>query len=287
MSIYYFPKDDPDFSGIISYSPYHSIVCNKRPFGDVCAEEYLEFARADLARGDRAGLLDSFGNSKRCFHYHIDRLLFRFGLRDTTSNSDFPMKLELLRELRIISGTLLRVFNRERNAMEHDYIAPPREIVEGAIDLCELLLQATERYLTRTPARIRVVLASDDRDLILTLEPGSTCIRKFVVHGSTSEETKYGKVYKEPLFKLGDDSLSDGLSIEEKPDEAIPLKLENKDQWLQILRMFSAASSESPTHPHQYPEELLVIIQHVIPLKVAREAFEAMIRDKKIPKKKA
>jgi hypothetical protein len=143
-----FPEGNPDFEGVISYSPMHRIVCQEKPFGDVSAEEYLTFTRDDLSRDDRAGLVNSLGNAKRCFHCHVDRLLYRFGLRDATDSLHFPRKIDLLNELRIVSGTLHRVFNRERNAVEHDYVAPTPEIDEGSVDLCELLLLATERFLS-------------------------------------------------------------------------------------------------------------------------------------------
>jgi hypothetical protein len=275
MSVYYFPKDDAEFVGVVSYSPLDRMACPTTPFGDVCAEEYLEFARADLSRGDRAGLMNALGNAKKCFHYQTDRLLYRFGLRDATSRSEFPQKVELLRDLHIVSGTLLRTFNRERNIMEHDYLAPTPEIAEGSIDLCELFLLATQRYLQDTPARMRVVLADDPRDLILMLEAGGHRIQRSAVLGTTPEETQHGRIYKEPLFKLAQGKLADGLTVEALPDEDTPLRPETKETWLPILRMFAAAARESTDHP-QYPDEPLVYIQHAVPWRLAREAFMAM-----------
>lgn len=189
LAIYYFPEDDPDFEGIISYSPMHIALCPEKPFGDVSAEEYLDFARNDLSRGDRAGLVNALGNAKRCFHCHVDRLLFRFSLLKAANSLNFPQKIELLRELKIVSGTLLRVFNRERNAMEHDYVAPTTEIAEGSVDLCELLLLATERYLCEVPMNMRVVLEDDDRDLMFQLEAGTNTLKKYEIIGTTLEET--------------------------------------------------------------------------------------------------
>ncbi|MBC8276460.1 MAG: hypothetical protein H8E40_16030 [Chloroflexi bacterium] len=280
MSVYHFPKGDTDFPGVISFSPFHKTLCPRKPFGDVSAEEYLQFAKADLAAGNRQGLVNALGNAKRCFHYQVDRLLFRFGLRDATSKSDFPVKLDLLRELSIVSGALLRVYNRERNAMEHDYAAPTQELVEGSTDLCELLLLATERYLTETPAKMRVVLAGDERDLIFAIDPGGDCIQNFIVHGSTLEETKYGKSYKEPLFKLGEDSLSDGLSIEALEREDIPLSLDTKEQWITIMRMFSSVAREpSRYRPQEY--ESMVRIEYVTTWEAAAKAFRASRKRRK------
>jgi hypothetical protein len=242
MGWYFFPKDDPDFKWVISISPLYWIACPEKPYREMSAEEYLAFAREDLSHGGQRGLVNALGNAKRCFHYQTDRLLYRFGLQDATSRSRFPDKLALLRDLNIVSGTLLRVFNRERNAMEHEYIAPTQEVVEGSIDLCELFLGATERYLNGTPGRLRVVLADDKRDLIFQLEPGCNRVEKFVVLGSTPEETEHGTIYKEPLFAPGGEKLVDGLSVEPLIDEDIPLTRKTRTTWLQILLMFSATA---------------------------------------------
>lgn len=277
MAVYYFPEGDPDFEGVISYSPMHRMVCQEKPFGDVSAEEYLGFARDDLSRNDRAGFVNALGNAKRCFHCHIDRLLYRFGLRDATDSLNFPSKIDLLSELRILSGTLLRVFNRERNAMEHDYIAPTPETAEGSVDLCELLLLATERFLSRTPASMRVVLIDDGRDLMFQLEPGTNTLKRFAIVGTTLEETDHGKSYKESLYKFGEDEVAEGISVHPLPGEDIALTIANKGSWMNLLRMFSLSAKEG-RHP-RHPEEPLVYIQHAISWKVAKEAFKAMNDD--------
>lgn len=274
MAVYYFPKDDHDFTGIVSYSPLDRIRCQEKPFGDVSAEEYLKFAKEDLSRKSRAGLVNALSNAKRCFHYHTDRLLFRFGLREATTKSRFPAKIDLLHDLKIVSGTLLRGFNRERNAMEHDYSAPTDEVAESSIDLCELFLLATERYLCQTPATLRIVMENDERDLMFQLEPGGNSIKNFHIIGTTLQETDNGKIYREPLFKLGTEELTEGISIQPLPGEDIPLRMGNKQQWLHILQMFSAAAHEG--REPQYPNEPLAIIQHTVPWELVKKAFQAM-----------
>lgn len=275
MALYRFVQGDPDFPGIVSYSPLDSMICPEKPFGDVSAEEYLEFARRDLERGGRGGLVNALGNAKRCFHYQTDRLLYRFGLRDATIRSTFPPKIDLLRDLGMVSGTLLRLFNRERNAMEHNYTSPTEEVVQGSTDLCELFLLATERYLTRTPARIRLVREAEDRDLVAQLEPGRDRIQMFAVHGSTAEETEHGRIYKGAVLDLfGEGRVAHGLSIEALPHEDVVLVLDSKQEWLPLLRLFSDAAHETRAHP-RHPSQDMVLIQHAIPWAEAKEAFSA------------
>ena len=225
MATYFFPEGDPDFLGVISYSPLHQILCPEKPFGDISAEEYLQFARDDFAKKSKAGLVSALSNAKRCFHYHTDRLLYRFGLRAATAKSKFPAKIELLQDLRIVSGTLLKVYNRERNAMEHDYESPTEEVTEGSIDLCELYMLATERYLNSTPASLRVLLTNDERDLIYRLEPGGDSIEKFEVTGTTLQETQHGKIYKESLYEFTSNEIAEGISIQPLLDNKISLRL--------------------------------------------------------------
>ena len=259
----------------------HRLVCPEKPFGDVSAEEYLAFAREDLSRGDRAGLVNALGNAKRCFHYHVDRLLYRFGLRTATDTLDFPAKLELLRDLRIASGTLLRIYNRERNAMEHDYVAPTFEIAEGSIDLCELFLLATDRFLTETPVSMRIVLTADERDLLFQLELGTLSLKKFEIVGSTLEETKHGKMYKGSIYKFGENELAEGISIQPLTEEEIMLTLDTKESWINLLRMFSSAARKK-RHP-KYPDEPLVYLQHAVSWESAKGVFEAGFTKKRRP----
>jgi len=277
VAIYRFVQGHADFPGIVSYSPLDYIICPDRPFGEVSAEEYLEFGRNDLQPGDRRGLVNALGNAKRCFHYQTDRLLYRYGLRSATLSCRFPQKVDLLQSLRMVSGALLRMFNSERNAMEHDYAAPAEDLVQGSIDLCELFLLATERYLRRTPARVRLVREGQDRDLVAQLEPGSDRIQLFEVHGSTAEDTDHGRIYKGEVLELaGDGGVSRGLWIEALPDEDLALRLESKDDWLPVLRLFSDAANEASGLP-RYPEEEMLIIQHAVSWDEAKQAFAAAV----------
>jgi len=227
--------------GISSYSPLDAVACPAKPFGDFSSEEYLEFARDDLSQDGPSALVNSLGNAKRCFHYQTEKLLYRFCLREASATLSFPNKVELLRELRIVSGNLLTSFNRDRNVMEHGYATPSREMVEGAIDLCELYLPATERFLIEVPGRMRVVMSNDGRDLILALYPGNRQIEKSLVRGSTPEKCEHGIFYEERIFEsLFDDKINKSLVVERLYNEDIPLRLDNKDNWLQILRMFTS-----------------------------------------------
>jgi len=272
MTMIVFPHEA--FPSIDSYSPLDTMICAQKPFGDVSAEEYFEFAKEAQKRTDKSGPVDALSNAKRCFHYQIDRLLYRFGIREAYSQSDFPEKVEILAELHIIPSTLLRIFNKERNAMEHDYSSPDNETVAGAIDLCDLLFMATERYLQSTPARLRIKFKNDQRDLLYFLEPGTKKIQTFEVHGTkliTSENKLYfsGTIHK---FQW-DEELEEGITLKALPDEDIELTKSNKEKWFNLLMIFSELG-RSPRGTIQKLDKSMVTISHAIPFEVIKKTLD-------------
>ncbi len=173
MAMFVFFHNEPRLENVVSCSPLDTISCPDKPFGDHSAEEFLDFARKDLLQGAPRGLVNALGNAKRAFHYQSERLLYRYGLRSAFAKEDFPRKVALLEEVGILSGTLLRAFNGERNTMEDEFALPSNEIAAGVIDLCELQLLATERFIRETPGRLRVKCRDDKGDLVLLVEPGT------------------------------------------------------------------------------------------------------------------
>ena len=92
MARFYFPINEKGFENIVSFSPLDIIICPRKPFGNVSAEEYLEFAKSDLKHGNKAGLVNALSNAKRCFHYQVDRLLYRYALREASSTNPSVLK---------------------------------------------------------------------------------------------------------------------------------------------------------------------------------------------------
>jgi hypothetical protein len=274
MTVHFFPKDDPDLAGVISYSTPYRVFCPQRPFRGTSALQNLELARDELHKGGRDGLVNALGNSRRCLSRRVDTLLHAFGLRKATSRVIFPMKLDLLKDLRIIPDGMLRLYGLVRDALEYDRLAPTREMAHRAIDLCEVFLPATERYLAETPACVRVVLSNDDRDMLFLLDSETGFIHGLLITGSTPQETEHGKYYTPPLFNLSGTALSDGLSLEPSPKEDLWLKLETKESWLPILRIFSfAASGPSPSHA-RLPDEPQAKFETFVSSPVAKEVIE-------------
>ena len=275
MRVHYFPRDDPDFSGIVSYSTPYRTFCPQRLTRGASALENLELAKAELHRGGRDGLVNALGNARRCLFRQVDTLLCAFGLRQATSRVTFSVKLALLQDLRLVSQGLLRLYELVRDAMQYDRLTPTREMAQRAIDLCEVFLPATECYLGETPGCIRVVLADDDRDLLFLLEPDAGLLRKLHIIGSTPEETQRGRYYSPSLFDPSGSSVRDGLSLTASPAEDTWLQLETRQSWLPLLRIFGAAARvPSPGHA-RHPDEPLAKFEVFASATAAKDAIES------------
>ena len=274
MRMHYFPRDDPDSPGIVSYSTPYRAFCPQRLVRGVSPLENLQLAKAQLHRGGRDGLVNALSNARRCLFHQVDTLLHAMGLRQATSRVTFSVKLGLLQDLRLVSLGMLRLYALVRHAMEYDRITPTREMAQRAIDLCEVFLPATECYLTQTPACVRVVLADDDRDLLFLLDPDAGMIRKLHVIGSSPQETRHGRYYDPSLFDQSGSSVRDGLSLTASLAEDTRMQLETRQSWLPILRIFGAAVRPPQPGHARHPDEPLVKFEVFEPSSAAKDAIE-------------
>lgn len=250
--------------------------CPRRPFGDVSAEEYLQYARDDLSAQGEASLINALGNAKRCMDYQVNRLLFRYALWKPEDKAHLPEKIELLEEFGILSGRLLRRFNRERNAMEHGFSTPTKDTVEGAMELCDLLLLSTERLLDETPLTIRLKYRSDARDLLWLLEPGASSIRKFRVNGASLTRRGPCPYYSDSIYDLRvteSRRLAPGMSLFELWDESIQTTPSKKTEWGPVIALFVHAVRNQRVEGPPTGDEPFVEIRHRMPLSELKEAL--------------
>jgi len=113
---------------------------------EICAEEFLEFAKEDSKRKDLKSRINALGNAKRAIECRIDTLLYNYCLHKKSEKEGwfFPKKIEVLRELGIAAPNILKKINKKRNELEHQYIKPNEEDVDDAIGVAELFLGATD-----------------------------------------------------------------------------------------------------------------------------------------------
>lgn len=264
-------------------SPIDIFQCPLKPFGDLSAEDYLEFAKSDLSQDHPQSVVNSFSNSKRCFHYQIDRVLYALGLREVTKKKSFPQKVDILEKLEIIPGALLRTFNKERNLMEHEYSSPTKEQVEDSIALCELLLMATREVLTSLPILLRVKLSTDKRDLLYKLVPDEYRISVRQIKGTKPRRDKYGEYYTDPIFKMisleNERELKEGITLEDIPEFEINLSSAKELEWMKAARLFTLPLRNRPGQKY-LPNKGQIQISTTIELSIWKKLVAAFFNEK-------
>jgi hypothetical protein len=90
------------------------------------AEQYLEYAQKDFQAGQERGLVNALGNAKRALHLTIDTLPHDYGLLARNKRCDFGQKLRMLDACDLISLSIFRKLNVERNMMGTNTESPAR-----------------------------------------------------------------------------------------------------------------------------------------------------------------
>jgi len=83
---------------------------------------------------------------------------FGIGLLPEKIRNSFPMKMDFCEKCGIVGRRILNKFNRIRNKLEHEYYVPQAEEIENMIDVAQLFLSATARFITLFPSDIEFEL---------------------------------------------------------------------------------------------------------------------------------
>lgn len=113
---------------------------------DLTADQYLGFARSDLRQPSTRGRVNAVGNAKRALHCQVDSVLYATGFwpRAEEKRWPFPVKADLLTEMKIAAPNVLRRINRLRNEIEHDYSVPADlDRLQDFLDVVELFISNT------------------------------------------------------------------------------------------------------------------------------------------------
>jgi hypothetical protein len=112
---------------------------------EICAEDFLRFAKQDSEGKDLRSRANALGNIKRAIECRIDSLLYNYCLhvKSGKENWDFPRKIEVIQQLGIVAPKILRKINKKRNELEHRYVKPTQADVDDGLDVAELFLAST------------------------------------------------------------------------------------------------------------------------------------------------
>ena len=128
------------------------------------AYDYLGFAKSDLKDGRLARhLVNALGNTKRALHLRMEDLCLGFGSVNLSQLGNFYALAEYIRRCGIVAPRVLDRLNKLRNAIEHKYHFPAESDVETFLDVSELFLVATDRWVNRQPVEIEFSRTNKDR----------------------------------------------------------------------------------------------------------------------------
>lgn len=218
--------------GPLSYFSPVSSVTGVPVVTDVTADEYLSFAKSDIAAGTAHGAINALGNAKRALHLMIDTLLQNYGLL-VRNPVNFPAKLELLDRVGLIALSVFKRLNIERNLTEHEYVAPPIERVQDFIDVCHLLQLALERLGQEIPYQVIAGLRETGEHVLLVLEPllGQLDVYPLVDPEVHTQNVFGGSIdYVMTVFRG-----SNAACVPDTPSRSIELRARAADEWAPII----------------------------------------------------
>ncbi|WP_157184643.1 hypothetical protein [Nocardia niigatensis] len=211
----------------------------------VTAEEYLRFAKSDLEMGTTHGLINAMGNAKRSLHLMIDTVLQSYGLLAQGKRRSFPDKLRLMDDVGLIALNVFRKLNVERNVMEHEYMVPDLDRVQDFVDVCHLLLLATERLGQDLPYRSIVGLRSTGEHMLLELEPMAGTVNFRPLLTPTVMETEafdrdieyVARIWRDEGPTPNAESIGDVV-------QSIALRPKDEAEWIPIVRSLVAVGND-------------------------------------------
>lgn len=113
---------------------------------EICAEDFLQFAKEDSEGMNLRSQVNALGNVKRAIECRVDSLLYNYCLHKKSEKEgwNFPKKVEVIQQLGIVAPDILKKINKKRNELEHRYVKPIKDYVIDAVDVTELFLTATD-----------------------------------------------------------------------------------------------------------------------------------------------
>jgi hypothetical protein len=204
---------------------------------DVSAEEYLQFAAADLASSTKQGFINGVGNVKRALHLMIDSLLNSYGLWAKNKKLGFPGKLKLLENAGLFALSILETLNLERNVVEHEYRVPTKGRVQEMIDIGRLMLLVTQRMTEYVPNECRAGWREGDIQGVVQLNSSAGLLSFYRVTGpTTTTEVEGRQVTTLNNIRTFGGALSPGVEIAPSAMWEHKLSLSNMADWAPVIK---------------------------------------------------
>ena len=127
--------------------------------------EFIKYAEIDLKSNMEHKYINALSNAKRALDCQADRFMKLFGFYEESQNKrwGFPAKVEMIQKFEIITPRVLSKINKKRNLMEHQYIKPQQEQVEDFIDIVNLFLLSTDKYVNNFVKKVDYLNEIDNK----------------------------------------------------------------------------------------------------------------------------
>ncbi|MFC7489449.1 MULTISPECIES: hypothetical protein [unclassified Knoellia] len=231
MAVTYFFDDGP-----FTYLSPVSEMSGLPVATQVTADDYLAYAKSDLAGDGNQGPINALGNAKRSLHLMIDTLLQNYGMLAQNTKLRFPEKLGLLDDVGLISFNVFRKLNLERNLAEHEYTVPSRGQVEDFVDVCHLLRLAIERLGESVLFRAAAGLRQSQEHVLLALEPAQGLLNIYELRNPRFDKSR---VFGEPVdyvsTRLDQGERYPNATVSAAPVRGLALAHSNRAEWAPLL----------------------------------------------------
>jgi hypothetical protein len=162
----------------------------------------------------------------------VDTLLNYYGLLVQNRRADFSRRVALLDSASLISLSIFRRLNVERNVVEHEYRIPSREKVSDAIDVCRLLRLAIERLGQDIPYEGIVGLRESGQHALMQLNARAGEIELWELKGpEVMTDGPFGTSFIRAALRSNGTRTPPDDELSVRPIRAIPLTIKNVDDW--------------------------------------------------------
>jgi hypothetical protein len=150
------------------FDPYFSTGWDKISYPvDTTPRRYLDFAIEDLEAGNTPKqsriLVNRLSNAKRALHLQVETIAKAFGFPPKKKGfPNFHDYLSFCQKCGIVTPRILKKLNTVRNAVEHEYYIPTESETEDFIDVVELFLAATDKFIYQFPTSMEWLPGTTD-----------------------------------------------------------------------------------------------------------------------------
>lgn len=131
---------------------------------------YIRYTKDNVIEGREQDLINAFTNAKRAIDCRVEGLMQAYGLNNGSSRSmSFPAKQQRLARINISFGTVLGRIVGERNVIEHEFSAPEPIPTKEALEIAEMFVHATDKYLTNYRPYFEVINESTGQQFTFAL----------------------------------------------------------------------------------------------------------------------